>query len=180
MNKLRKVMGVAVTTLMLFLYAPTAVSAASVNICTFIGPICTALGINLENPSEGGGAAAINFLRSRGELILSLVFIGIILLSVVIIIQAGVKYIQSQGDEGKIAESTKAIKSVFIGIGVLIVGIAGLILVLVFFNASGLLDSDTSSGATEQSCVNDCLANSASDSNCVPGCLDGTPDGILN
>ncbi len=168
MNKLRKMMGVALTTLMLFLYAPTAVSAAGVNICTFIGPLCTALNIDPENPT-GAGDAALTFVRSRGELILSLVFIGIILLSVVIIIQAGVKYIQSQGDETKIQESTKAIKSVFIGIGVLIVGIAGLILVLVFFNATGFL---TSSGTGSYDiCLNDCVAGGDTVDNCVDLCL---------
>jgi len=169
MNKLRKMMGVAFTTLMLFLYAPVSTSAASINICTFIGPICTALGINVDDPTNAGDAA-LTFLKSRGELILSLVFIGIILLSVVIIIQAGVKYIQSQGDEGKIAESTKAIKSVFIGIGVLIVGIAGLILVLVFFNATGFLSSDTS-GTTQQDCINDCVQDGTGVDDCISRCL---------
>jgi hypothetical protein len=170
MNKLRKLFGVAFTTLVLFLYAPQGVAAASVGLCDFIGPICDALGIT---SSENAGSAAIDFVKSRGELILSLVFIGIILLSVVIIIQAGVKYIQSQGDEGKIAESTKAIKSVFIGIGVLIVGIAGLILVLVFFNATGFLKTDEADETTLQGCVSKCVSAGGSDGDCYNSCFTG-------
>lgn len=114
-----------------------------VTICSFIGPICEAIGLTQNGvPVTGTNAtnAAQNFVRARAQLILSLVFIGIILLSVVIIVQAGIKYIQSQGNEGQIKEAQKAIKSVFIGIGVLFVGIIGIVLVLLFFNGQGFLN----------------------------------------
>lgn len=107
-------------------------------ICDFIGPICNAIG--LEDGAKDAGAVAQNFLRARLNLGLSLLFIGIILIAVFIIVQAGIKYVQSQGDEGKIAEAQKAIKSVFLGIGVLFVGLIGIILVLVVFNGLGLLN----------------------------------------
>lgn len=116
--------------------------AVPVNACTFIRPICDAIGLTEPGGSGEileGGDGARQFLSGRLQLILSLVFVGIILLSVVIIVQSGVKYIQSQGDAGKIEEATKAIKTVFVGIAILFVGIAGLILVLFVFNATGLL-----------------------------------------
>ena len=108
-----------------------------IGICGFIGPICDAFG----TPDDGTVTAieAQNFLSNRLNLVISFVFIGIILIAVYIIIRAGVKYIQSQGDEGKIGEAQKAIKSVFIGIGLLFVGIVGIVLVLAFFNATGFL-----------------------------------------
>lgn len=113
-----------------------------VTICTFIRPICQALGLvdangNLVGNPEG---QVQSFVRNRAQLILSLVFIGIVLIAVYIIISNGIKYIQSQGDEGKIKAATKAIKTVFVGIAVLFIGIAGLVLVLVAFNATGLLN----------------------------------------
>ncbi len=112
------------------------VNEGTIGICTFIGPICNALGIN---SAENATGQVIGFTQTRLQQIVSLLFIGIIIISVFIIVQAGVKYIQSQGEEGKIAEAQKAIRSVFIGIAVLFVGIIGLILVLAFFNASGLV-----------------------------------------
>lgn len=119
-------------------------AGTGVSICSFIAPICNAIGISdaQGNIIESGSATTVaqRFVRDRAQLILSLVFIGIILLSVIIIIQAGIKYIQSQGNEGQIKEAQKAIKSVFIGIGVLFVGIIGIVLVLLFFNGQGFLN----------------------------------------
>ncbi len=114
---------------------------SDVNVCTFIKPICDALGIQDVTDPETPGIV-LGFTQQRVSQVVSLVFIGIILISVFIIVQSGVKYIQSQGEEGKIQEAQKAIRSVFIGIAVLFVGIIGLILLLAFFNASGLVASE--------------------------------------
>ncbi len=139
-----------ISTLVLFLFAfsagvfalPVSASGSTfsngVGVCSFIGPICAAIGITNDSGTNAGTIAQ-TFVRDRLSLIISLVFIAIILISVFIIIRAAITYIQSQGEEGKIAEAQKAIKSVFIGIGVLFVGIIGLVLVLVFFNGTGLL-----------------------------------------
>ena len=78
------------------------------------------------------------------KLALNLIFIGIIIIAIYIIIKAAIKYIRSEGDEGKIQESQKAIKSVFIGIAALFVGIIGIIIVLAFFNATGAVNQNTS------------------------------------
>lgn len=118
---------------------------ASVNICTFIAPICKA--IFGDAYTEGGpvpsgaGTSALGFITGRANTILSLVFIGIIILAVYIIVTSGIQYVRSKGDEKEIAAANKAIKSVFVGIGVLFVGVVGVILVLAFFGGLGLLDS---------------------------------------
>lgn len=122
-------------------------STDGISVCDFIGPICNAIGITGAE-GEGAGPIAQKFLRDRLNLGLSLLFIGIILISVFIIVQAGIKYIQSQGDEGKIQDAQKSIRSVFLGIGLLFVGVIGIVLVLVVFNGLGLL----APGGTDQDC----------------------------
>ena len=116
-----------------------------VTVCTFIKPICDALGIkDITDPDTP--SIVLGFTQERLSQVVSLVFIGIILISVFIIVQSAVKYIQSQGEEAKIAEAQKAIRSVFVGIAVLFIGIIGLILVLAFFNASGLISNQVDLG----------------------------------
>lgn len=114
-----------------------------IGICTFIGPICEAIGISDDDTSTSG-KSALNFTTSRASQIVSLIFIGIIIIAIFIIVRAGVQYIQSQGQEEKIADAQKAIKSVFIGIAVLFVGIVGLILVLAFFRGTSLIGGENS------------------------------------
>lgn len=134
-----------------------------VGVCTFIGPICTALGINTtDNP----GQVATTTVRGWVNLGITLLFIGIILIAVFIIVQAAVKYIQSQGDEGKIAEAQKAIKSVFIGIALLFVGVIGIVLVLAFFNGTGIIGGTD----TEGQCVLDCVTQGCSSVACSQQC----------
>lgn len=72
---------------------------------------------------------------------LSLIFIGIIIIAVVSIIKAAIEYIRSEGDEGKVQEASKSIKSVFIGIGALIVGLVGLAIVLTVIGADESLNT---------------------------------------
>lgn len=125
----------------------TGISAgSSINVCTFIAPICKA--IFGDRYTEGGpipvnesGQIALGFITGRANTVLSLVFIGIIIMAVYIIVTSGIQYVRSKGDEKEIAAANKAIKSVFVGIGVLFVGVVGVILVLAFFGGLGLLDS---------------------------------------
>lgn len=82
------------------------------------------------------GEPAVTAAVSLVRLALQLIFIGIIIISIYIIIRAAVKYIRSEGDDTKIQEAQKAIKSVFIGIAALFIGIIGIVIILAFFNAS--------------------------------------------
>lgn len=142
----------------------------SVGVCTFIGPICDALGIRTGNAGE----TAATTVRTWVNLGITILFIGIILLAVFIIVQAAIKYIQSQGDEGKIAEAQKAIKSVFIGIALLFVGIIGIVLVLAFFSATNLLGGG--SGNECEQCVLNCVATGQGVTTCQRGTCSGVCD----
>ncbi|MEP7103843.1 MAG: hypothetical protein ABI721_04000 [Candidatus Dojkabacteria bacterium] len=82
------------------------------------------------------GSVAVGAGVSLVRLALQLIFIGIIVVSIYIIIRAAIKYIRSEGDDTKIQEAQKAIKSVFIGIAALFIGIIGIVIILAFFNAS--------------------------------------------
>src|SRR5262245_13530275 len=66
----------------------------NISICNFIQAICDALGAK-SGDSGSLQLSAYNFVKQRGNLILSVVFIGIILISVYIIIKAAIKYIRS-------------------------------------------------------------------------------------
>lgn len=111
-------------------------------ICTifpFLNDI-PAVNNSICNPGAEGGEKAVSDVVAFTRLGLSLIFIGIILLAVYVIVKAAVKYIRSEGDDGKIQEAQKAIKQVFIGIGALFVGLIGLVIIIVFFNATGALN----------------------------------------
>jgi uncharacterized membrane protein YidH (DUF202 family) len=99
-----------------------------------ISTLCDEGGINAENTSTT--------IRSTFNLIVSLIFVAIIIFSIYVIIKAAIKYIRSEGDPAKIEEAQKAIKSVFIGIAALFVGLIGIIIVIAFFGAGGALNSD--------------------------------------
>src|SRR5690606_26169469 len=83
-----------------------------------------------------------NSIQSTITLITTLIFIVIILFAVFIIIKAAVKYIRSEGDDTKIQEAQKAIKSVFVGIAALFIGVIGIIIVLAFFNVGDAIDQN--------------------------------------
>jgi magnesium-transporting ATPase (P-type) len=100
------------------------------NLCSVFPVLCNAISGNPGTINEGESR---NFLFDRVNIVVSLIFVGIIFVAVTIIIRAGVKYIQSQGNAGQMEEAQKAIRNVFIGIGLLFIGIIGIILVLAFF-----------------------------------------------
>lgn len=114
-------------------------------------PLCSIFPF-LEGIQLFGGICVINnqgvennvnqLATDAGSLVsfgLSLIFVGIIAVAVYVIIRAAIKYIRSEGDEGKVEEAQKAIKTVFMGVGALLVGIVGLVIILVFFQSSGAL-----------------------------------------
>jgi ABC-type phosphate transport system permease subunit len=94
--------------------------------------------------STAGGEEAVSSTVAFAQLGVSFIFIGIILIAVYVIIKAAIKYIRSEGNEEKIQDAQKAIKQVFVGIGALFVGLIGLVIIIVFFNATGgINDADT-------------------------------------
>jgi len=83
-----------------------------------------------------------NSIRSTFNLIVSLIFVAIIIFSIFVIIKAAIKYIRSEGDPAKIEEAQKAIKSVFVGIAALFVGLIGIIIIIAFFGAGDALQTN--------------------------------------
>lgn len=83
-----------------------------------------------------GGAGAAGFVTSRVQLGLVIALGAVVLIAVVYAIIAAFKYIQSQGDSGKIEEAQKAIKAIFLGVGAMLIAIVGIVLVFVFFGAT--------------------------------------------
>jgi hypothetical protein len=84
---------------------------------------------------EDGGLTAV-FITGRVRVGLIIALAALILIAVVYALIAAFKYIQSQGDPGKIEEAQKAIKAIFLGIAAMMIGIVGIVLVFVFFSAS--------------------------------------------
>lgn len=135
---MRKILLVVATFLTVFVISPVQVFAENF-ICSvfpFISNV-TAFGINSLCTGPVNSSDAIGFIR----FLLSAVFVVIIIISIYIVIKSALKYIQSEGDEKKIGEASKAIKAVFIGIAMLFVGIIGIIIVLAFFKASNALNT---------------------------------------
>jgi hypothetical protein len=82
---------------------------------------------------DGSGTASFISGRVRTGIYIALGMI--ILVAVIYALIAAFKYIQSQGDPGKIEEAQKAIKAIFMGIAAMLIGIVGVVLVFVFFGA---------------------------------------------
>lgn len=96
------------------------------------------IGTNLCQGTAGQtGTDVANSAANTIQLLLSLIFVGIIIVAVYIIIKAAIKYIRSEGDESKVKEAQKAIKTVFVGVAALFVGILGIVLILAFFQVTG-------------------------------------------
>ncbi len=103
---------------------------------------------------EGSGTS--EFVSSRVRMLLLLGLGVLVLAAVIYAAMAAFKYIQSQGDPGKIEEAGKAVKAIFTGLAVLMVAIVGIVLVFVFFGA-GLFGTSTYqtcvSAANSQGCI---------------------------
>lgn len=76
------------------------------------------------------------YFSSRIRTALTIALALLILVAVVYALLASFKYIQSQGDPGKIEEAQKAIKAIFYGIAALFVGIIGIVLVNLFIGST--------------------------------------------
>lgn len=92
--------------------------------------------LSLFNLLGPGGTGTATFITSRVRVGLFIALGVIILVAVVYALLASFKYIQSQGDPGKIEEAQKAIKAIFYGIAAMMIAIVGVILVFVFFGST--------------------------------------------
>lgn len=86
----------------------------------------------------GGQGNVDAIVGSTGGLIrlgFSLIFVVIIVIGIAMIVKAAFTIIRSEGDSSKIEEGYKTLKGVWIGVGLIFVGIIGVVVVLAFFNA---------------------------------------------
>ena len=67
------------------------------------------------------------------------VFGAIILYGIFLIIKAALTIIRSNGDPTQVEAGANIIRGVYIGIGIIFIGIIGLIIVIAFFGAGGIL-----------------------------------------
>lgn len=75
------------------------------------------------------------------RLILALFFVIIIIYGIFLIVKAALSIIRSEGDPTKVQEGAQILRGVYIGIAIIFIGIIGLIVVLAFFGATGILDT---------------------------------------
>ncbi len=83
--------------------------------------------LRLDFIPTGEPGTTTNFVIGSIRNLLILVFSGVIILAIIYIVVAGLKYIRSQGETDKIEEAQEAIKSVFIGILAVFIGIIGVV-----------------------------------------------------
>jgi hypothetical protein len=69
------------------------------------------------------------------------VFVAIIIYGIFLIIKAALTIIRSNGDPTQVENGANILKGVYIGIGIIFVGLIGLIIVIAFFGASGILNT---------------------------------------
>ncbi len=158
MKRIQSFFMVMMTAVVMFTTAsfisPTIASAqdTDVNLICRIFPF-----INQIEFTQGlcGGESNLSAIGELVRFVLSLIFIAIIGIAVFYIIKSAIKYIQSEGDEGKVQESQKAIKAVFLGIGALIVGLVGLIIILAFVGADEALQQDIPEDSSINQTLND-------------------------
>lgn len=115
---------------------------------------------------DSGAANAVGLGVTLVQTVLSLVFVWIIAVAVYTIIRAAIKYIRSEGDNTKVEAAQKSIRTVFVGIGALLVGIVGLAIVIALFGASGGL---TPNGGIDTDTLQTCLQNGGTLESCTQG-----------
>jgi hypothetical protein len=128
-KKLLSIFALAIT--LLSFITPLNVINAQLNACDFFP--CEQTGISDEDETT-----AISSTGSFIRFVTSIIFVGLIALGVVIIIKAALTIIRSQGDESKVQEGAKAIKAVFTGVLMLMLGLIGLLIFGYLFNSTGI------------------------------------------
>ncbi len=75
----------------------------------------------------------------------SLIFVGLVAFGIFIIVKAAYKIVRSEGNEDQLQEGAKAIKTVFIGLAMLVAGIVGLLVMTYILGASDIFNANVES-----------------------------------
>ncbi len=89
---------------------------------------------------NGDCASAYTDSGNLIKLGLTLVFVAIIGLGIILIIRAVLKIVRSEGDKDKVQEGIENIRGVFFGIIIIFVGVIGIIVISVLFDATGIFN----------------------------------------
>lgn len=70
----------------------------------------------------------------------SLIFVIIIIIGIFSIVRGSYKMINSEGDDAKIQEGFKVIRAVWIGIGLIFLGLIGIVVISAIFGGEGIFN----------------------------------------
>ncbi len=112
----------------------------------FIREILTGI-INLDVIPTGPPGTTTRFFLNLLTNGLILLFVSIILIAIVYAALAGLKYIRSQGETEKVEEAQNALKSIFIGVASVFVGVIVVALI------AGIFTDQSSLQVRESLCV---------------------------
>ncbi len=129
-KKILKTLGIVLIFTTVFVFSFTTINAQNFDACDFLG--C--------ETAPGGGANVVGSTESLIRFAGSLIFAGFTAFGIFIIIKAALKIVRSESNQEEVESGAKAVKSVFIGFGILIVGLIGLILLSGITGLSGLFD----------------------------------------
>lgn len=93
-------------------------------VCDFFP--CDSAGDQNQTTSSQGVNSRIEELFNLG---VSLIFAGLVILGIFIIVSAAFKIVNSEGNEEDLQSSATAIKNVFIGVGLIIGGLIGIVVI---------------------------------------------------
>jgi len=89
---------------------------------------------------DGECASSLLDLNTLIRTGLSTVFVLIIAYGIFLIIRAALKIIRSEGDKDKVQEGIENVRGVFFGLIIIFVGIIGIVLITVLFNATNIFN----------------------------------------
>jgi len=99
---------------------------------------CGFLPCQLASPCLGTNCNgnSLSLVGTILEFLLSFIFVGILIYGIWLIVQAALKIIRSNGNEEEVQSGYKMIKGAYIGLALIFVGLMGLVIVFVIFNAT--------------------------------------------
>lgn len=95
----------------------------------------------IVEPFRDTGTAS-EFVNARIRLALLILFVVVIIIAIAYSALAGIKFISSSGDSGKMEEAKSAVKAIMFGFAAMILSVAGIFLVFLLLGGqSGDLDT---------------------------------------
>lgn len=100
---------------------------------------CSLLGCGLFQNSPLWDFSSVGGLIRTG---VTLIFALIIVYGIFMVIKASLRIIRSEGDPTKVQEGFSIVKGVMLGFIIIFIGIIGMVVVIYFFGAGKIVDTD--------------------------------------